>query len=153
LRRDLLLELLELPDTAKGMRRYLTHLEGREFGDPARAESHRKEFCRGWVIGTRGFRKAMAEEFSRMQLARDWGGPELRELSEQNWEKVVREELKRLGKSERDLRMDRKGAPWKRAIAVRLRTRTAATNPWIAQRLNTGHPSYISKWLKETPKF
>lgn len=153
LRRDLWLELLDFPDNSRGMRRYLKHLAGCELGDPTQADAHRKEFCRGWVIGTRDYREAMATEFSRMQLARDWGGPELHELNEQQWEQVVRDQLKRLHKTERDLREDRKSAPWKRAIAVGLRTTTGASNPWIARRLNTGHPSYISKWLKETPKF
>lgn len=153
LRRDLFLELLDLPNNAKGMRRYLEHLAVSSLGDSAQAAANRKEFCRGWVIGSRGYREALAKEFSGMQLARDWGGPELRELNEQRWEQVVQAELERLKKTEADLRMDRKSAEWKRSIAVCLRKTTSASNPWIAQRLNTGHPSYISKWMKEKPKF
>jgi hypothetical protein len=128
-------------------------LEACSLDDRKQAAENSKEFCRGWVIGSRGYREVLAREFAHMQLARDWGGPELRELNEQRWEQVVQDELKRLRKTESDLCEDRKSADWKRTIAVRLRTTTGASNPWIAQRLNTGHPSYISKWLKETPKF
>lgn len=151
--RNLFLELLDLPDSAKGMRRYLKHLEVCSLDDQTQAAENRKEFCRGWVIGSRGYREVLGREFAHMQLARDWGGPELRELNEQRWEQEVQDELKRLCKTESDLLKDRKSANWKRSIAVRLRTTTGAPNPWISQRLNTGHPSYISKWLKETPKF
>jgi hypothetical protein len=33
-------------------------------------------------------------------------------------------------------------------IALALRTQTTASNPWIAKRLNMGHPSRISKALQ-----
>ena len=33
---------------------------------------------------------------------------------------------------------------WKVAIAKRLRKETTAKNPWIGERLNMGHPNYVS---------
>lgn len=152
LRRDLFLELLNLPDSLKGMRRYLDHLSIYESADTEQIRAMSKEFCRGWVIGSNGYRKALAEEFSQMELAKDWGGPELRELNQFKWEKMVSDELKQRSKTEADLARAPKSADWKREIALRLRTETSAGNPWIAERLLTGHPSLISRWVREESK-
>jgi putative transposase len=153
LRRDLFLGELGLPNNARGMRTYLDRLATLEDEDPKKAKALSREFCRGWVIGTRGYRKTLAKEFSQMTLAKDWGGLELRQLNEERWEQIVIEELKQREKTDDDIENDKKGAAWKREIAVRLRRRTSASNPWIAERLSTGHPSYISKWLGVIPKF
>ena len=152
LRRDLFLELLNLPDGSKGMRRYLNHLASYDLDDAGQLRAQSNEFCRGWVIGTNGFRKALAKEFSQMELAKDWGGRELRELNEYQWEEMVKEELRRRGQTQADLPRERKSADWKREIAVRLRTETSASNPWIAERLHTGHQSFVSRWLQEISK-
>ena len=66
-------------------------------------------------------------------MGRDWGGPELRELNEQRWEEVVKAELKRRDKTWADLSNEGKSVQWKRDLAVRLRTKTSASNPWIAR--------------------
>jgi putative transposase len=153
LRRDHFLEELGLPNNARGMRSYLERFKALEEADPKNSESLSKESCLGWAIGTLGYRKALAEEFSKMTLARDWGGPELRELNEERWDQMGVYELKRWKKTEADIMRSRKGAVWKREVAVKLRRETSASNPLITERLNTGHPSYISKWLGVMPKF
>ncbi len=122
------------------------------------ADEGTKQDARGRKIREESYWEELIGQYyssglTQAQFARDWGGPELRELNEQRWEEVVHAELKRRDKTEADLSNDRKSVQWKRDLAVRLRTKTSASNPWIARRLNTGHPSYISKWLKETPKF
>ncbi len=38
-------------------------------------------------------------------------------------------------------------ASWWVEIARQLRFRTTASNPWIAQRLNMGHPNYVSNLI------
>jgi len=42
-----------------------------------------------------------------------------------------------------------KGAIWKAAIARKLRVQTTAGNPWIAKRLNMGHPSRVTNLIRE----
>jgi hypothetical protein len=54
-----------------------------------------------------------------------------------------------LGKVEKDLVADRKGANWKVEIAKELRATTTAGNPWIAKQLNMGHPSRITNLIRE----
>ena len=87
-----------------------------------------------------------------MEIAEDWGGVELRGLNEYRWEQLLIAELKRMGKTEKDIFKDRKLAPWKARLAVQLRKITSAGNPWIASRLNMGHPSNISWCLSQTRK-
>ncbi len=43
-------------------------------------------------------------------------------------------------------------AEWKQSIAVELRRNCPASNPWIAGRLNMGHPSNISWALRHARK-
>jgi hypothetical protein len=42
------------------------------------------------------------------------------------------------------VRKDRKGAPWKAAIALRLKETTQASNRWLAEHLNMGRPEAVS---------
>jgi len=49
-------------------------------------------------------------------------------------------------------RREPKGAPWKAKIARELRTHTTTGNPWIAKRLNMGHPSRVTNLIREHSK-
>jgi len=48
------------------------------------------------------------------------------------------EALASAGKTEADVLSEPKGASWKAKLALDLRSRATARNPWIAQRLNKG---------------
>lgn len=53
--------------------------------------------------------------------------------------------LKALGKTADDLRSDKKSAPWKIALAAEMKSRTTASNPWLANQLNMGSPFRLSR--------
>jgi hypothetical protein len=55
----------------------------------------------------------------------------------------------RLGKTPRQVQEDAKAADWKVAIATHLRTRTTASNPWLAAALNMGAPAALSRYVGE----
>lgn len=40
-------------------------------------------------------------------------------------------------------------AKWKVVIAQHIHSKTTANNPWIAERLNRGHPSRVSNLLNK----
>jgi len=61
----------------------------------------------------------------------------------------MRKYAERLKKAESDIQQSPKGADWKVAIAKRLRKETTANNPWIARRLNMGHPNYVSNLVNK----
>ena len=142
--RSTFLSLAGFPDSAGGMKRYWQLLEVAGENDPARKDALERTYCRGWALASKTYKKQLREEFNRMEVARDWGGSELRELNQGKWENVVLEELRSKGKNEGDVAGDPKGAAWKIEIARRLRKETSASNPWIAGRLNMGHPSRVS---------
>ena len=77
----------------------------------------------------------------------EWEGVDLKELNRQRWENVAERAMKRLKKTQTGIDANPKGAKWKVAIAQHLGSKTTASNPWIAERLNMGHPSRVSNLL------
>ncbi len=74
-------------------------------------------------------------------------GAERRETGVQKAERIVREELRRLGWSEEELRGRAKGHPGKVVIARRVRQETTLSLKWIAERLAMGTWTYVSNLL------
>ena len=60
-------------------------------------------------------------------------------------EELVAGWLRKRGKTQKHMDEDKKSAHWKIVLARELRKQTSATNPWIAHRLNMGHPSNVSR--------
>ena len=79
----------------------------------------------------------------------DWEGVDLKVLNEERWESIVTQEMKRLKVKEADIGTCAKGVDWKVSIAKRLRKETTAKNPWIAERLQMGHPNYVSHLINK----
>ena len=144
LQRDEMLNLHGLPKTPRGMKLYREHLVIAEESQPRRKDELMKRYCRGWFIGTAEAKKEMAKDITNGNDAIKWEGAELKELNERRWEKIVRSELRLRKKTTKDIAKSIKGAPWKVEIATKLKTDTTVGNPWIAERLNMGHPNYVS---------
>lgn len=144
LQREAFLNLRGLPAGKKGMDLYRQHLALMDESEPQKREELMKRYCRGWFIGSVDGKTEVVERLAKETAKVEWEGADLKSLNESKWEKVVRCELERLGKTERDLVDSIKGALWKVEIAVKLRAETTAGNPWIAKRLNMGHPNYVS---------
>ena len=143
------LSLLDQPDNLAGMRRYSEHLGLQVEADPGRREELSRRYCRGWFIGDRQERKALEKDLREKHPDVVWDGSDLRALNEAAWESLTEEALSAAGKTEKDVEQDRKGAPWKARIALRLRTCTTAGNPWIARRLKMGHPSRVTNLIRQ----
>ena len=67
-------------------------------------------------------------------------------------ERLVREELGKLGWKEADLAERRKGDPGKVRVARRLRQETTMTLAWIAERLQMGVWTHVSNLLGRKPR-
>jgi hypothetical protein len=78
-------------------------------------------------------------------------GAQRRETGAQKAERLVQEELARLGWHENDLRARRKGDPRKVMLARRLREETTMSLKWIARRLQMGSWTYVSNLLNAKP--
>ena len=71
-------------------------------------------------------------------------GEEINESAQAKAERIVREELERLGWSVQDLEGRPKGDGRKVTIAARLRRETTMTLAWIAERLRMGAPGHVA---------
>ncbi len=147
--RTTLLSRCDLPDTLGGMRKYQERLKLVDEGCPRKRVELAKQYCRGWFLGSADAKKALAKDIAKKTLMTDWAGVDLKERNENNWEQIVKAEMKRLKKKESDIESSKKGVDWKVRIAKRLRKETTAKNPWIAKRLHMGHPNYVSNLVNQ----
>ena len=147
LRRDVLASLCGFVDSSSGMRTYSKHLALCEEADPGRRDELLKKYCRGWFTGSAHAKAQLAKDITESMPAVDWETAELKDLNEARWESIVANEMKKEKISESDLKRARKAAPWKVAIAKKLRRETTAPNPWIARRLQMGSPNYVSNLI------
>jgi len=148
--REDFLSILGFSDSLGGMRRCANYLELREEGDPRRRDELMKRYCGGWFLGVKEARKALEKDLRERHPDVVWEGSELKKLNEAMWDGLVVESMAGLGKTEDDLKAERKGADWKVNIAKALRAKTTAGNPWIAKRLNMGHPSRVTNLIRES---
>ncbi len=131
-------------NSRKGMERYRDHLGLLDESNPRKRAELFKRYCRGWFIGTKEAKTELTQNLTNQHHDVQWEGADLKSLNEARWESLVVDELKRAKKTETDIANDKKGVAWKVRIAKRLRKETTVKNPWIAQRLNMGHPNHVS---------
>jgi len=136
---------LGLKDNASGWRRYQDRLRSALQTKEDDGQDRDADIGTGWILGTRGYRRAVLKDLEQMTLARDWGGPELRALNEMQWAESLHDCLGKLGKSPKDIHQDIKSADWKAAIAWWLKTRTSVSNRWLGENLNMGVPAMVSR--------
>lgn len=148
LKRDEMLALLGAKDSVTGMKSYLQHLKICDEADPKNRDALYLKFCRGWYIGSKKGKKELSKELVQKHPTIDWEGVDIKELNESKWEPLIVKELKKRKKTETDIQQSLKGAPWKVEVAKLIRTQTTASNPWIAKRLNMGHPSRVSNLIR-----
>jgi REP element-mobilizing transposase RayT len=134
-----LLAQLGLSDTAEGWDRYVRYLV--ELSNDA-AEQQQQDFSqlsRGWAIGTQGWRKALAQEHTRLALMAGIAGDELRDIKEAVWRRALDAALQTWAKTQTDVVREPQKARWKIEIAAHLRRQSAAPYRWIAAALNMGN--------------
>jgi hypothetical protein len=107
-----------------------------------------EELRRDWVLGSEEFRRELLGA-AVQRLGPNHYGAERRETQVQKAERMVQEELQRLGWPETDLRARLKGHGGKVPVARRLRQETTMSLKWIAARLHMGSWTYISNLLNE----
>jgi len=122
-------------DSVAGRQAFEQRMEaGRlEAGDTAQRQSIR----RGWCLGPAAFKAELLERMAG-KLGEHHAGELKRESAEIKAERIIREDLKRLGWKENELSARPKSDAAKLALAARLRRETTLTLPWIAARLRAG---------------
>ncbi len=136
-----------LPDTLSGMKHYWERLEVVDEGKAEHREAMANQYCRGWIIAGKAFRKQIVEQYSEEEISESIGKSGKRELREAHWETVLRRLMEEIQKSEVDIKKDKKAAKWKVSIARQMRRQCTASNPWLGERLNMGHASRVSNLI------
>jgi REP element-mobilizing transposase RayT len=139
-----------LKDTAAGRRCYMQYLTWLAEDETERKSQAFERMTKGWVIGTRSFKRSLREEYEDLAAAMKRGDHELEDLRADEREAALLALIKCLEKSVEEVSRDAKGATWKVAIAAEMKRRTTASNPWLSERLNMGSPfrlsRLVSKW-------
>ena len=122
-------------DTAGGRQEFERRMEQRRAMEEY--ETALAPIRRGWCLGSAEFKRQMLERMDG-QLGEHHAGDLRRENGETRAERIIAEELKRLGWTEADLLRQRKNAPGKLDMAARLRRETILSLKWIARRVQLG---------------
>ena len=130
-------------DSAVGRKEFERRMELRRQEDPP---EQWKGVRRGWCLGDEAFRKELLAQMAEQAGASHYG-EELLESAEEKAQRIIAEEMKRLGWKEDDLRRHRKGDRRKVRIARRLRQETTMTLKWIADRLRMGTWTHVTNRL------
>ena len=130
-------------DSAAGRRVFEAEVESRRGQEEGEVF---KGVRRGWCLGGEQFRQELLAQVGR-QLGALHFGAERAESQALRAERLVQEELQRLGWTEAVLAQRRKGDPDKVRLAQRLREETLVTLAWIAGRLQMGSVAYLNNRL------
>jgi REP element-mobilizing transposase RayT len=136
-----LLSHVHLEDSRAGWATYVQSL-AELASDPSEQERQGfHEMTRGWAIGTQGWKRALAQEYSHLALDVGWHADEIRDFREARWRTVLERLLSDADarRTARDTLNDAPTATWKVELAARLRCEAGASYDWIARALNTGN--------------
>jgi hypothetical protein len=132
-------------DSAAGRGRLEEALEQRRGAEDGQAY---KAIRRGWFLGDEKLKQELLAQVSE-KAGKSHYGEELRESAEAKAERIVAEELRRLGWKEDELKRQRKGHRRKVQMARRLRAETTMSLKWIAERLVMGSASMVTHCLRQ----
>ena len=141
---DLLLGQWDLPDTVASWAQYVQRLQTLAGDEAEQKRLGFDQFCRGWAIGTTGWKRALAKELkntSLIGLAQSEAGA----LREARWLAVLDDALTTEGKSINDLTPLPPQACdqiWRLAIAAKLHA-SGAPYAWLAGTLGFPNPHSI----------
>lgn len=140
-------------DDVPGRKHFEERMEARRNAEKADEEEW-KPIRRGWCVGSSEFREQLLEKMET-SLGENHAGELRSESAEGKAERIIGQELRRLGWTQSDLALRLKGDPAKMALANRLRKETTLSVKWIAARLALGTAksarARLQKWKETSP--
>jgi putative transposase len=134
-------------DDAEGWQAYLRWL-AELAADPARQKAEGFDAMEGvWAIGEPTWCRDIAASVKQLGVLEAPCGPERDAIRAARWAQALELALLRLGRTREDLRIARKGADWKVALAAELRATCDANYRWLARELHMGRPSSVRAHL------
>lgn len=145
-----LIEAGALADTTAGWHSYGDYLAWQLEEGPAGKSKAYVSMSKGWALGGKGFRQALLQDHAVAADARAWESDGVREVRRAQWQTVLdrlRQSLPAKGSQDR-----RKSAPWKVKLAQQMKACTDASNGWLAEQLEMGSATYLSKHVGLTQR-
>jgi REP-associated tyrosine transposase len=129
---------------ASGRREFSRRMEAarEEANQPAQLKAIRH----GWKLGAEDFLDWIVERVE-LRLEEAHPGRQRDETDERKAERIVQEEMKRLGWTKQELVRRKKGDALKVKLARRLRAETTVSLKWIANKLHMGTWTHVSNRL------
>jgi putative transposase len=143
LRVDRLLGEWRIPKDSEAGRRVLAQCLERRRKETKNGEFQHME--RGWCVGDEEFRRELLEQVTKEPGTSHYGEA-VQEAVEVQAERWLTRRLQKMGWTEKDLVLRRKGHPKKVNLAAEMRAATTLPLAWIAQRLAMGSRGYLT-WL------
>ena len=140
-----------LADSRVGRRKYREYLDWLAQSDSEKKRLGFEKMSRGWVKGTKDFKRAVLDDLKDEQMQRVVEA-EASEMREPRWERTLREALGVVNHETEDLLSSRKGESWKVDLARYLREVHLAPYRWIAENLHMGAPSYVQSLVSRHRK-
>ncbi|MGH8018049.1 MAG: transposase [Opitutaceae bacterium] len=132
-----------LADTPAGHRSYAQYLAWQSEQGPAGKNRTYVSMSRGWALGSGAYKRDLIREHHAASLTRAWDREAARELRNARWQEALAAALAAVPASVRKDR--RKSAIWKVAVACHLKGSTDVPNAWLAEQLDMGSGTYVSK--------
>ncbi len=104
-----------------------------------------ESMCKGWLLGTDGWKKATAKEYAHLKLTVGIDRAQARELKDARWGQRLAQLLRE--HDGRPLDKGRKNQEWKLEIALQLRDQEGASASWLAQAMHLGTPATARNYL------
>ena len=147
---------LGMKDDARGRRAYAQYIESRK--EELRTKQGRRAFKElwkpvryGWYAGSEDFKERLLGKLSKAVEGKQrtsYSGDGIREHDEAEAERLIRKGMRILDVGEDDLRLLPKGHELKCLLAWLAHGRTMVSHGWLAQRLQMGHSTTVSTYIK-----
>lgn len=131
-------------DDARSRREFSRRMQA--LSEEANCQEEARSIRRGWKLGGEDFLDWILEKIE-VSSKEAHPGRQRDETEQGRAARIVRDELKKLGWTQAELRRRRKGDPTKVALARLLRDKTAVSLKWIAQNLEMGTWTHVSNRL------
>lgn len=135
----------DLADTKAGWKSYAAYLTWQASEGPAGRNKAYVTLSKGWALGGQGFKRTLLHDHAITASTRAWESAGAKEIREAQWRQLLDRCLRRLTKTGEQAVTDRKSAPWKIAIAARLKQTSQVSNRWLCEQLHMGTPVAVSQ--------
>ena len=133
-------------ENANGWEGYRGHLEALSRNEAEQKQQGLEGLSRGWAIGTPGWRRALAQQYTHQKLSPGMERDQIKDLKLAAWDLQLDVLLSKVGKNRIDLTTRPRTNKWKLLIARELRNIGAQTS-WIAELLQMGKAASLRSQL------